>query len=237
MIVVEDVCVAGCPSGQTLIGGVCIASAVVEKCEGTGWSLSAAEGSCGILVTLSGGAASDKCYFSGSTSPQCEEVFGSTVHYFPSPILAADGATTLHFIYDCDPNGERGGMIPATANTIMATECGCDSGTLRPGACIPAESDSPDFDGIAEAFLCGAFGGTVQIATGKRVCSGMDDNDTFCILDAEETDGVRAFPCRGLFKHLRSCNLEFDRPALNPFFCEKKCADPTPNAVGSNCRP
>ena len=106
---VEDVCVAVCPSGQTLIGGVCIASAVVEKCEGTGWSLSAAEGSCGILVTLSGGAASDKCYFSGSTSPQCEEVFGSTVHYFPSPILAADEATTLHFIYDCDPNGRARG--------------------------------------------------------------------------------------------------------------------------------
>ena len=238
MIVREDVCVAGCLSGQTLIGGVCIASAVVEKCEDTGWALSAAEGSCGILVTLSGGAASDKCYLSGSASPQCEEVFGGTVNYFPSPTLAADGATTLRFIYDCDPNGKRGGMIPATANTIMATECGCDSGTLRPGACIPAEEDSPNFDGIAEEFLCGAFGGTVQNATGGeaggRVCSGMDGNDTFCILDAEEADGVRAFPCRGLFKHLRSCNLEFNRPALNPFFCGERCG--TQEAVGAGCR-
>ena len=167
--------------------------------------------------------------------------FGGTVNYFPSPTLAADGATTLRFIYDCDPNGERGGMIPATANTIMATECGCDSGTLRPGACIPAEEDSPNFDGIAEEFLCGAFGGTVQtvqIATGGeaggRVCSGMDANDTFCILDAEEADGVRAFPCRGLFKHLRSCNLEFNRPALNPFFCGARCG--TEEAVGAGCR-
>ena len=238
MIVREDVCVAGCLSGQTLIGGVCIASAVVEKCEDTGWSLSAAEGSCGILVTLSGGKASDKCYLSGSASPQCEEVFGGTVNYFPSPTLAADGATTLRFIYDCDPNGKRGGMIPATANTIMATECGCDSGTLRPGACIPAEEDSPNFDGIAEEFLCGAFGGTVQNATGGeaggRVCSGMDGNDTFCILDAEEADAVRAFPCRGLFKHLRSCNLEFNRPALNPFFCGERCG--TQEAVGAGCR-
>ena len=244
MIVAGDVCVAGCPSGQTLIGGiggVCIASAVVEKCEDTGWRLSAAEGSCGILVTLSGGAASDKCYFSDGDDgddPQCADVFGGTVNYFPSPTLAADGATTLRFIYDCDPNGKRGGMIPAAANTIMATECGCDSGTLRPGACIPAEEDSPDFDGIAEEFLCGAFGGTVQIATGgeagRRVCSGMDDNDTFCILDAAAADGVRAFPCRGLFKHLRSCNLEFDRPALNPFFCGAKCGEEM-EAVGKDC--
>ena len=245
MIVADDICVAGCPSGETLIGRVCIASAVVEKCEGTGWALSAAEGSCGILVTLSGGAAWDKCYFSGESTPQsppqCADVFGGTVNYFPSPTLAADGATTLRFIYDCDPNGERGGMIPAAANTIMATECGCDSGTLRPGACIPAESDSPNFDGIAEKFLCGAFGGTVQIATGEgesgvggRVCSGMDDNDTFCILDAEEADGVRAFPCRGLFKHLRSCNLEFNRPALNPFFCGERCPGEN-QALGSGC--
>ena len=242
MIVVDDMCVAGCPSGEELIGSACVASAVVKKCEDTGWALSAAEGSCGILVTLSGGAAWDKCYFSGESTPQsppqCAEVFGGTVNYFPSPILAADGATTLRFIYDCDPNGERGGMIPATANTIMATECGCDSGTLRPGACIPAEEDSPNFDGIAEKFLCGAFGGTVQIATGGeaggRVCSGMDANDTFCILDAEEADSVRAFPCRGLFKHLRSCNLEFNRPALNPFFCGARCG--TQEAVGAGCR-
>ena len=243
MIVAGDVCIPGCLSGQTLIGDVCVASAVVEKCEGTGWRLSAEEGSCGILVTLSGGAASDKCYFSDGDDgdePQCADVFGGTVNYFPSPTLAADGATTLRFIYDCDPNGKRGGMIPAAANTIMATECGCDSGTLRPGACIPAEEDSPDFDGIAEEFLCGAFGGTVQIATGgeagRRVCSGMDDNDTFCILDAAAADGVRAFPCRGLFKHLRSCNLEFDRPALNPFFCGAKCGEEM-EAVGKDCVP
>ena len=229
----DDMCVPGCPSGEELIGGACVASAVVGKCESMGWALSAAEGSCGILVTLSGGAAWDKCYFSGESTPQsppqCAEVFGGTVNYFPAPTLAADGATTLRFIYDCDPNGERGGMIPATANTIMATECGCDSGTLRPGACIPAESDSPDFDGMAEKFLCGAFGGTVQIATGGEACSGMDRNDTFCIMDS-----AAGFPCRGLFKHLRSCNLEFNRPALNPFFCGERCPGEN-QALGSGC--
>ena len=228
-----------CPVEQAPMDGVCL-SVWRGLCVTTGWSFSAdaSGGSCGVPLTLAGGAASDRCYFSGAASPKCADVFASTAHYFPSPTLAADGATTLRFIYDCDPNGERGGMIPATANTIMATECGCDSGTLRPGACIPTESDSPDFDGIAEEFLCGAFGGTVQIATGgeagRRVCSGMDDNDTFCILDAAEAEGVRAFPCRGLFKHLRSCNLEFDRPALNPFFCGAKCGEEM-EAVGKDC--
>ena len=62
----------------------------------------------------------------------------------------------------------------------------------------------------------------MRTATGGReVCSGMDANDTFCIMDS-----AAGFPCRGLFKHLRSCNVEFNRKALNPFFLrgEVRCA-------------
>ena len=212
-------------AGEEIIGGFCVASAVVDKCESAGWGLSAAEGSCGILVTLAGGSAADECYFSGSTSPQCEEVFGGTVNYFPSPTLAADGAT-LRFVYNCDPDGESG-LIPATANTIAATECGCESGaSFFSDVCIREEGDL----GLADELLCGAFGGTVRTATGGReVCSGMDANDTFCIMDS-----AVGFPCRGLFKHLRSCNLEFNRKALNPFFCGEKCG--VQKAVGSECR-
>ena len=218
-----------CPVGQDVIGGFCLPGVIMGQCVTVGWSFSAADGgSCGVLVTLAGGESADLCYVSGELDPQCEDVFGGTVNYFPAPTLAADGAT-LRFVYDCDPEGDRGGMVPAAANTIMATECGCASETshLRPGACVPDEDASPDFDGIAQEALCGAFGGTtVRIATGSgEVCSGMDKNDTFCIMDAAEADGVRAFPCRGLFKHLRSCNLEFDRPALNPFFCGAKCGE------------
>ena len=234
ILATECACAA---AGEEVIGGFCVASAVVDKCESAGWALSAAEGSCGILLTLADGSAADECYFSGSTSPQCEAVFGGTVNYFPAPTLAADGAT-LRFVYNCDPDGERGGMIPARANTIAATECGCESETsrLRPGACVPEEGDF----GLSDALLCGAFGGTVQAATGVggsggEVCSGMDANDTFCIINAEEVNGVRAFPCRGLFKHLRSCNLEFNRPALNPFFCGARCIGEM-EAVGSGCR-
>ena len=195
-------------------------------CRNAGWSFSINNGgSCGVLLTLAGGTTSDQCHLSGSASPQCADVFASTVHYFPSPTLAADGAT-LRFVYNCDPDGESG-LIPATANTIAATECGCESGaSFFSDVCISEEGDL----GLSDELLCGAFGGTVRTATGGReVCSGMDANDTFCIMDS-----AVGFPCRGLFKHLRSCNLEFNRKALNPFFCGENCG--VQKAVGSECR-
>ena len=194
-------------------------------CHNAGWSFSVNNGgSCGVLLTLAGGTASDQCNLSGSASPQCDDVFGADVD-FPAPTLSTDGAT-LRFVYNCDPDGESG-LIPATANTIAATECGCASGaSFFSDVCI---SDDGDL-GLSDELLCGAFGGTVQMATGGReVCSGMDANDTFCIMDS-----AVGFPCRGLFKHLRSCNLQFNRKALNPFFCGEKCGGK--KAVGSECR-
>ena len=63
---------------------------------------------------------------------------------------------------------------------------------------------------------------------GDAVCSGMDVNDTFCIMDSKV-----GFPCRGLFKHLRTCNVEFNRKALNPFFCGAKRG--AQKAAGKDC--
>ena len=198
-------------------------------CRNTSWSFSVNNGgSCGVLLTLASQttltlALSDQCYLSGSASPQCDDVFGADVD-FPAPTLSTDGAT-LRFVYNCDPNGNKK-LIPATANTIAATECGCGSGaSLFNDACIREEGDL----GLADEVLCGVFGGTVQTATGGDVCSGMDANDTFCIMDS-----AVGFPCRGLFKHLRSCNVQFNRKALNPFFCGENCG--TMEAVGSECR-
>ena len=216
-----------CPPGWDMSGGFCLSGAVMNQCVTVGWSFSAeGGGSCGVLLTLAGGESANRCYLSGESQPQCEEVFGGTVNYFPAPTLAADGATTLRFVYDCDPNGENG-LIPATANTIRATECGCFGDTAaRGGGCVPL---SGDFGSLSDEVLCGAFGGTVQMATGgKEVCSGMDANDTFCIMDS-----AVGFPCRGLFKHLRTCNLTHNRPALNPFFCGARCG--AQKAVGSKC--
>ena len=216
-----------CPVGEEVIGGLCLPGVIMNQCVTVGWSFSANDGgSCGVLLTVAGGESADRCYVSGESQPQCEAVFGSTVNYFPSPTLSADG-TTLRFVYNCDPDDENG-LIPATANTILATECGCFGDTAaRGGGCVPLLGD---FGSLSDEVLCGAFGGTVQTATdGDEVCSGMDANDTFCIMDSAD-----AFPCRGLFKHLRSCNMQFNRKALNPFFCGKNCG--TMEAVGSGCR-
>ena len=94
--------------------------------------------------------------------------------------------------------------------------------------CVPL---SGDFGTLSDKALCGIFGGNMDES--PDVCSGMDKNDTFCIMDAEEADGVLAFPCRGLFKHLRSCNLTHNRLALNPFFCGARCAGQ--KAAGKDC--
>ena len=111
------------------------------------------------------------------------------------------------------------------ANGVCARASGS---VVHGGACIPEEGDFGE--ALSDELLCGAFGGTVRTATGGReVCSGMDANDTFCIMDS-----AVGFPCRGLFKHLRSCNVEFNRKALNPFFCGAKCG--VQKAVGSECR-
>ena len=77
---------------------------------------------------------------------------------------------------------------------------------------------------------CRMLGGEVRIhsATGIRVCSGVDANDTFCLVDSED-----AYPCRGLFRHVRRCNDDYNRSALNPFFCGPKCG--AENAVGKEC--
>ena len=175
----------------------------------------------------------------------------------PSPNIGTDGAVAPG---DCAvpvPSVENcGGLIPpqfysatlsacvpfadcqggATLNAGV-NRCDCPAGSVhRSKLCAPV---SDDFGELSDELLCGAFGGTVRTATGGeaggRVCSGMDANDTFCIMDAEEADSVLAFPCRGLFKHLWACNVKFNRPALNPFFCGAKCIREM-KAVGSGCR-
>ena len=328
-----------CPDDHQIVGGVCVPAEVAGQCAAAGWSLSVADGSCGIPLTLSGGADFDRCYFAGAAEPQCAKVFGSTVNYFPSPTLSAGGAT-LRFVYNCDPDGSKGqtpasantigatecacvaagekivggaggscvsediavgaqkcldsgrefskinggscavavtlsgdsdsdrcylsgrnwpqcedvfgadlafpadpgapliyncdplaetGLIPATFNTVAATECGCgdSSHPYREGACVPKAGN---FEPLSDDLLCRVFGGRVRAAVGGGVCSGMDENNTFCVLNSAD-----AFPCRGLFKHLRICNLELNRRALNPFFCGEDCGDDM-EAFGARCR-
>ena len=78
---------------------------------------------------------------------------------------------------------------------------------------------------------CRMRGGEVRIdsGSGTRICLGLDQSGTFCLVDSGD-----AFPCRGLFKHVRRCNDVYHRPALNAFICGARCgADET--ARGKGC--
>ena len=75
----------------------------------------------------------------------------------------------------------------------------------------------------------GIFGGEWEATgTGFR-CSEIDINDTFCLADSP-----LALSCRGLFNHVRVCNL-LGRPALDPFHCAGVCA--SDRAAGARCLP
>ena len=54
-------------------------------------------------------------------------------------------------------------------------------------------------------------------------CRGVDKSGTFCLLGSLEV-----FPCRGLFTRARDCNINEERPLLNPFLCAPKCRITTP---------
>ena len=75
---------------------------------------------------------------------------------------------------------------------------------------------------------CLDLGGELHPPGGRQICSGVDANDTFCIVNSAD-----AFPCRGLYEHVTRCNAH-NRPALNPFFCGKVCPLEQ-KARGPNC--
>ena len=113
------------------------------------------------------------------------------------------------------------------AVSLWSGGCAGTSGTLcATVAAFGAEVRA----GVSREFLCLAFGGRVEEEGDGRICAGLDKSGTFCILDSA---GDSAFPCRGLFKHLRRCNGEYDRPALNPFICDE--ARESGNARGMDC--
>ena len=78
---------------------------------------------------------------------------------------------------------------------------------------------------------CRMRGGEVRIdsGSGTRICLGLDRSGTFCLVDSGG-----AFPCRGLFKHVRRCNDVYHRPALNAFICGARCGA-NETARGKGC--
>ena len=131
--------------------------------------------------------------------------------------------------YDCVAENREG-------SGSECGECLADYGEM---GIYCVEKATGDFGIAPQSEICRALqgGGKAARLEGDgemKVCSGVDANDTFCILDS--VDGL---PCRGLFRHVLRCNMEFNRLALNPFFCGKKCDDDPskPRAVGGECRP
>ena len=77
------------------------------------------------------------------------------------------------------------------------------------------------------AATCRMLGGDVE--GDARVCSGIDFNDTFCLIDSDA-----ALSCVGLFRHVRRCNDDFNRPALDPWHCAARCPSGL-RARGARC--
>ena len=88
-------------------------------------------------------------------------------------------------------------------------------------------SETGDYGLIPQREVCAALGGRFQ--KNEAVCTGVDVDGTFCVLDS-----VDAFPCRGLFRQVLRCNLMYQRPAVNPFVCGGGCGER--RAVGGGCR-
>ena len=78
---------------------------------------------------------------------------------------------------------------------------------------------------------CRMLEGEVQTysRTGTKICSGIDHNDTFCIVGS-----ASAFPCVGFFRHVRRCNDDHNRPALDPWHCAAPCPSGL-RARGAKC--
>ena len=149
-------------------------------------------------------------------------------------VAAAGGVfVTVRFGENCAAKNRQPGGSPSV-NGLAPDGCGAcmdDYGRFGRTGDLCAEAETGDFGGIAQQDVCLELQeeADAQLEGNGRVCSGVDSNDTFCILDS--ADGL---PCRGLFRHVLKCNVGWNRPALNPFFCGAVCSGGE-QAVGKAC--
>ena len=228
-----------CPNNQVLVAGECsdscpVATDVIfegqcvspqEKCAmSPGWRLSGnscfGEDPTDDIIDRSDGSRSGGCFLTGSQN-LCANIFGANLD-FPS-------SGKVNYVYNCDVDGTRG-LVPARLNLTGASDCECEDSanthlglrgldpdervTYDGGYCYP-EFGQDEFDNFTDAELCDYFGGNSTLG-GNRICSEVDEKDTFCVLDGPDLD------CRGLLRHVRRCNA-LDRVALDPFLCGRKC--------------
>ena len=116
-------------------------------------------------------------------------------------------------------------------NRFCAPPTICPTNYSNKNDCIEHDANPPLPDYANSPEGCEeVFGGRRRLQTGGvEVCSGIDIQGTFCLVGSRD-----AFPCRGLFKHVRRCN-GFHRPALNPFICGAECPGGGNTARGRYC--
>ena len=105
------------------------------------------------------------------------------------------------------------------AGASFRLDCPPTHGEIN-GACVHRAERLPENEQTCQNLLRGDW-------ADEGVCSGIDINDTFCLANSP-----RAFPCLGLFNHVRACNL-LGRPALDPWHCAAAC--PSRRAAGARC--
>ena len=220
-----------CEGNQVLTdGGFCVPPEALNdarKCEKRGWLVLNQYGSVFCHVGSRSAAfqsESDFCLLFPIVqiqyAPKCSVPFGDELS-FPERTTSE----VPRFVYNCG-RSETGEIVPETINTIGLTECGCANPAEYPsnGRCIPRAGDLPETEKT-----CLAFRGEVQTTpSGGKICSGVDINDTFCVLGSKV-----ALPCQGFFKHVRACNLDYNRPALDPWHCAGRPLESYRRAIGA----
>ena len=189
-----DECVKTCPTGKVTLGRKCVTPG--EKCAARGWEHVGFSGSCLIRNVLIGNVLAefnDLCRYAST----CADAFGPNLDFPQKP---ADGSSP-RYIYNCDPDGTRG-LIPATANTIVATgQCECanpertrqgatrstsSEGNYTPlvgGQCVCPAGKIDSADGLS--CVCPAD----KVAEGSKcVCpAGTTDVSGYCATPAQQT--------------------------------------------------
>ena len=96
--------------------------------------------------------------------------------------------------------------------------------------CVSGTAELSEAQAESEDVCADVFGGVVGGAGDAldKVCSGIDFNETFCLL---ELGG--ALSCKGFFEHVRDCNMA-GRPALDAFHCAGRCGSGE-RARGARC--
>ena len=149
--------------------------------------------------------------------------------------LTADGDlfVTVRFAENCGAKNRAQGGVRSGFAPDNCGGCLDGHGLFGLTRDLCAEAETGDFGDIPQKDVCLKLQGRAdaQLEGNGKVCSGVDANDTFCILDSAD-----ALPCRGLFRHVLKCNVGWNRRALNPFFCGEVCGAGE-KAVGGECLP